>query len=271
MTARIKKLIAGFVEWITGQRAGAVVPAATPLPAAAPPSVARNKGGRPRKWQSRAERDRDYRRRRKMRDETRFDARDKTYKTGDETRDETTSSFSSFKKIDDDGHGDDARARADRIVTDIEKIVKGDGHWPRGGWCRAVLVEQILKRLRLGSSRFDFRSARNSTPPSGCTDGAPFFTHRTCKRPRPRSTISHRSVRTSAGRSPCRNATRIIVISRCPYRPRFRAVPTSSSTSLTVRYSRGLRLTFTTRRGGPVPFTADPRRQSRAHRTRSRP
>jgi hypothetical protein len=61
---------------------------------------------------------------------------------------------------------------------------------------------------------------------------------------------------TSAGRSPCRNAMRIIVASRCPWRPRLRATSMSSPTSLTVRYSRGRRVALDTRRGGTVPFTA---------------
>ncbi len=45
----------------------------------------------------------------------------------------------------------DARAHeANRIATEIEQIVQADGHWPRGGWNHAVLVEQIAQRLRLG-------------------------------------------------------------------------------------------------------------------------
>src|SRR5664280_2929236 len=48
---------------------------------------------------------------------------------------------------------------------------------------------------------------------------------------------------------------RIIVASRCPYLPRNRAPSMSFSTSLTVRYSRGRRFAFKSRRGGTVPFT----------------
>ena len=51
---------------------------------------------------------------------------------------------------------------------------------------------------------------------SGCTDGVLFFTRRTWRSACARSTMSHRSAHASAGRSPCRNATRIIVASRCP-------------------------------------------------------
>jgi hypothetical protein len=101
-----------------------------------------------------------------------------------------------------------------------------------------------------------YAGACSSPPPSGCTDGVPFFTHRTCRSPCPRSTISHRNAHASAGRSPCRNPMSIIVASRCPYRPRLCAVSMSSSTSLTVRYSRGRRAVLQTRRGGTVLFTA---------------
>jgi hypothetical protein len=54
---------------------------------------------------------------------------------------------------------------------------------------------------------------------------------------------------------PCRYATKIIVASRCPYRPRSRAAFRSSSTSLGVRYSRGRRAALICRRGGTVPFS----------------
>jgi hypothetical protein len=40
-----------------------------------------------------------------------------------------------------------------------------------------------------------------------------------------------------------------------PYRPRSRAPSISFVTSLTVRYSSGLRLVFSTRSGGTVPFS----------------
>jgi hypothetical protein len=63
-------------------------------------------------------------------------------------------------------------------------------------------------------------------------------------------------VHNSDGRSPWRNATRIMVASRCPWRPRLRAASLRSSTSLTVRYSRGRRFRLTIRRGGTVPFAA---------------
>jgi hypothetical protein len=48
---------------------------------------------------------------------------------------------------------------------------------------------------------------------------------------------------------------KIIVASRCPYRPCSRAAFRSSSTSLGVRYSRGRRAALICRRGGTVPFS----------------
>ncbi len=42
---------------------------------------------------------------------------------------------------------------------------------------------------------------------------------------------------------------------RIGYRPRERAPSMSFSTSLAVRYSRGRRFAFKSRRGGTVPFT----------------
>jgi hypothetical protein len=78
-------------------------------------------------------------------------------------------------------------------------------------------ARSVMNRNRLSiSSRLSLRNARSSPPPSGCTDGVPFLTRRTWSSPCPRSIMSHRSAHASAGRSPCRNAMRIIVASRCP-------------------------------------------------------
>jgi hypothetical protein len=100
-----------------------------------------------------------------------------------------------------------------------------------------------------GCSRFSLRSARISPPPIGCTLGVPFLIRRTCSIPLLRSICSQRSEHNSAARNPWRYATRSMVASRWPYRPRSRAVSISRSTSLTVRYSLPALAVWRQRRG----------------------
>jgi hypothetical protein len=124
----------------------ALLSSTEPDPAAA---SEKRKGGRKRKYHadreaSVAERVRACRERKRC-NETRNVSGFVTSNIGDSL----SSSFLKRENLDDDGG--DARARdADQIACEIELIIKADGHWPRSGWPRAVLVEQVTKRIRIG-------------------------------------------------------------------------------------------------------------------------
>jgi hypothetical protein len=104
-----------------------------------------------------------------------------------------------------------------------------------------------------GGSRWR-RRARSSMPVSGWTEGIPFLSRWTCRRPWTRSTCSQRNAHSSDALKPCRNAIKIMVASRCPCRL-FPAVFMSRSTSRSVRYSRVRYSAFGSRPGGTVLFT----------------
>jgi hypothetical protein len=64
-------------------------------------------------------------------------------------------SFSKNLESKEEGGGEDARARADRIYLEVEEIMKVDRHWPASPseyWARSVVVDQIARRLRLGQN-----------------------------------------------------------------------------------------------------------------------
>src|SRR5262249_37908160 len=86
------------------------------------------------------------------------------------------------------------------------------------------------------------------------TEGIPFLSRLTCKRPWTRSACSQRNEHNSDARKPCRNAIKIMVASRCPCRL-FPAAFMSRSTSRSVRYSRVRYSAFGNRTGGTVLFT----------------
>jgi hypothetical protein len=95
----------------------------------------------------------------------------------------------------------------------------------------------------------------------GWTLGVPPLTRRTCRTARLKSTCSHRSPTSSGARSPCRKATKIMVLSRCPCRfCRAAAISVSPLSGVELRALRRLQregvanpFVFVSERG--TPFT----------------
>jgi hypothetical protein len=100
------------------------------------------------------------------------------------------------------------------------------------------------------------RSARSSVPPSGWTEGVPFFTRCTCRSPRARSTTSQRSPHASAGRRPMperdEDHRRVAVPVASPLAPGLHEQPDFLDSQVLA----GSRVRLRTRRGGTVPVTA---------------
>jgi hypothetical protein len=88
----------------------------------------------------------------------------------------------------------------------------------RNGDPRSLTKTKTKTNGDVSLSRCIRRKARSSSPRMGWVLGVPFLTRRTCSTAALNSTWSQRRSQSSAARSPCRKARRIIVASRCPWR-----------------------------------------------------
>jgi hypothetical protein len=157
MTGRLKTLIAGFIGWLTRRLASEAIPAAAQPHTAAPPPVAKKKGGRPRvHFPDRAA----------MPQERVRASRIKKKPAGFETPPKSCfeTSFRCFetpsllkKEKKDDDEEEVARATSiksltERIGENAERIVREAGKWPHGDWHRTETQSRIERLIRGGVS-----------------------------------------------------------------------------------------------------------------------